>query len=764
MGIALYQHNQEAYRKVCVMLENKGRAAVIHPTGTGKSLIGFKLCEEHPEAEVCWIGPSDYIFRTQADNVRKLCDGWIPENIRFYTYARLCNLSGEELGEIHPDYIILDEFHRCGAQVWGLGVCRLLARYSGAQVLGLSATAIRYLDNQRDMAEELFDGNVASEMTLGEAIVRGILQPPNYVLSLYSWQNQLSAWEERIRKLPYQGQREKADRYLEALRRALDRAEKLDELFDRYMQIRDGRYIVFCSNYETMQTAMEKAGSWFGKVDGKPHIYSVYSEDPGSKASFEAFQSDDTEGHLKLLYCIDALNEGVHVAGVAGVVLLRPTVSPIVYKQQIGRALSASGNHIPVIFDVVNNIEGLYSIDAVREEMELAMEYFRLEGREAYVVNQGFEVLGNLRNCMELFDALEQTLTSTWETMYLQAKKYYMGHGTLNVPQRYFDDEGYPLGRWLTTQRASRRNGDAALDEERIAKLDAIGMDWSYAEDRLWQKGYGAAEHFFKEHGHLDVPAGYKAGNGFPLGRWYRNIRKRYQDGTLPDGYVKALEKIGAKWDSVLERNWLSCYEQAKAYYGGHQSLDVPVDYRTEDGFRLGAWLSGQRERYARNNMTQEQIRMLEDIGMTWNRYDSQWDQAFHAVKRYRQQGGDINAIPADYKADGFKLAVWIRTQRTRYMEGKLADDRISRLEELGIVWKPFEALWNEGYMHACAFAEVHGSLQVPAGYISPDGYKLKNWLNNQTTRYKNGRLTEEQREKLERIGMKWKVREKQAG
>ena len=97
-------------------------------------------------------------------------------------------------------------------------------------------------------------------------------------------------------------------------------------------------------------------------------------------------------------------------------------------------------------------------------------------------------------------------------------------------------------------------------------------------------------------------------------------------------------------------------------------------------------------------------------------------------------------------------------------MEGKLADDRISRLEGLGIVWKPFEALWNEGYAHACAFVEAHGSLKVPSGYISPDGYKLKNWLNNQVARYKNGRLTEEQREKLEQIGMKWKDREKQAG
>lgn len=82
---------------------------------------------------------------------------------------------------IRPDHIVIDEFRRCGAELWGKGVQQLLKLYPKAPVLGLSATAIRYLDNQRNMADELFDGNVASEMTLGEAIVRGILNPPIYV-------------------------------------------------------------------------------------------------------------------------------------------------------------------------------------------------------------------------------------------------------------------------------------------------------------------------------------------------------------------------------------------------------------------------------------------------------------------------------------------------------------------------------------------------------------------------------------------------------
>ena len=177
----LFAHNQAAYEAAEAMLARTGKAAVIHPTGTGKSFIAFRLCEAHPDKTVCWLSPSAYIFQTQKENLAAT-GADIPQNICFFTYARLMNLTKTELLAIRPDYIILDEFHRCGAQMWGVGVQRLLDHFPQVSVLGLSATSIRYLDNQRDMAAELFDGNVASELSLGEAIVRGILRAPRYVL------------------------------------------------------------------------------------------------------------------------------------------------------------------------------------------------------------------------------------------------------------------------------------------------------------------------------------------------------------------------------------------------------------------------------------------------------------------------------------------------------------------------------------------------------------------------------------------------------
>ena len=60
MVVELFKHNQDAYDAVMQMLPVTGKAAVIHPTGTGKSFIAFKLCEEHPEKTICWLSPSSY--------------------------------------------------------------------------------------------------------------------------------------------------------------------------------------------------------------------------------------------------------------------------------------------------------------------------------------------------------------------------------------------------------------------------------------------------------------------------------------------------------------------------------------------------------------------------------------------------------------------------------------------------------------------------------------------------------------------------------
>ena len=61
MSVKLFQHNNDAYNSALEMLLVANKAAIIHPTGTGKSFIGFKLCEENKDKTVCWLSPSEYL-------------------------------------------------------------------------------------------------------------------------------------------------------------------------------------------------------------------------------------------------------------------------------------------------------------------------------------------------------------------------------------------------------------------------------------------------------------------------------------------------------------------------------------------------------------------------------------------------------------------------------------------------------------------------------------------------------------------------------
>ena len=746
MALELFAHNQTAYEAAVQMLGNTGKAAIIHPTGTGKSFIAFQLCAENPDKTVCWISPSEYIFKTQLENLKQAFNGYAPANIRFFTYARLMNLSAEELLQIQPEFIILDEFHRCGAQMWGQGVKNLLNTFPETPVLGLSATSIRYLDNQRDMADELFDGNVASEMTLGEAIVRGILNPPKYVLSVFKYQNNLEKFEIRIRNAKSKAVRDECEQYLEALRRALEKADNMDRLFEKHMENRVGKYIVFCANYEHMQKMVALAPDWFAKVDHHPHIYTAYSDDPETDKAFAVFKSD-TSDHLKLLYCIDMLNEGIHVDDVDGVILLRTTISPIIYKQQIGRALSAGKKKNGVIFDIVLNIENLYSIGAVQKEMEISATYYRSLGMGEEIVNEQFQVIDEVRDCMELFEKLNDSLTASWSLMYHYAQQYAQENGNLDVPKRYVTKEGCSLGAWLHTQRQVYSGKIAGtLTQPQIDLLDAIGMRWESVRDLSWERHYTEAKRYFEKYGNLLVSVSDKRTNGVALGRWIAQMRFYRKSGIqgayLTAARVDALDAIGMVWD-VPDYLWEQNYHAALQYHRKNGHLEVPADFVDENGIRLGTWInlvrSSRKGQNKRSPLSDEQIARLDALGMNWEgRHNATWEMAYAEACNYREEHGHLN-VPSGYVTEnGIRLGRWIRCQREVY-NTTLSDTRKEKLNALGMIWQK-EDPWKVKFHMVEQYYAEHGHTNIPVDYVV-DGVWLRRWLSEQKARL-NGRPT----------------------
>lgn len=751
--IKLYSHNQKAYDLAVTMLNETKKAAIVHPTGTGKSFIAFKLCEDHPEKTICWLSPSEYIFSTQLENLYQATNGYKPHNIVFFTYAKLMGMSKEEIEEIHPDYIILDEYHRAGATFWQKGVEELLFTYRDVPVLGLSATNIRYLDSQRDMAQELFDGNIASQMSLGEAIVRGILNPPKYVLSMYYYQNTLEKYERRVKKTKSKVARDNAEKCLDELRRTLEKAEGLDIIFKKHMSDPHGKYIVFCSNKEHMDQMM-KHTEWFSKVDTEPHMYSVYSSDPGADKAFKDFKEDNDNNHLRLLYCIDALNEGIHVDDISGVILLRPTVSPIVYKQQIGRALSASKKTNAVIFDIVLNIENIYSIDFIKEEMEVATSYYRSLGEAYQIINDKFQIIDEVRNCRELFEKLNDALTATWDMYYASAKQYYQENRNLEVPARYITEEGYALGSWLNKQKAIRRGTIAGkLTENQIQVLDSIGMIWD-SLDYFWEQNFKLAKEYYLVHGNLDIPTTYQLKDGKHLGNWILRQRQLYKSKALTDAQIKKLNSIGMDWMDRVDRIWENGFIEAKNYSEQYGNLSVPKNYRSKTDFPLGIWVQRQRSLYKNKNISDDRIKRLTDVGMNWN--PDNWESRFKLVKQYYEEHGTIN-ISQKEVVQGVWLGKWIVSQKKAMQEGKLTHEQKELLKTL-----PMEEVgrkdnrWWSMYEEAKKYYLKFGNLNIPMGYLTSSGKKLSDWIIRQRRNYKLGKMPLEHKKKLDEIGFTW--------
>ena len=557
VALRLFEHNEKAYHAAVRMMDQYGKAAIVHPTGTGKSYIAFKLIEDNPEKVVIWLSPSEYIFKTQMESLKRNDPDFPLANVHFYTYAKLmCCTEGQlaEIAGLQPSYIILDEFHRAGAECWGESTVALLKLCPEAKLLGLTATNVRYLDNNRDMAEELFDGRVASDMTLGEAIVRGILPTPNYVTTVYQYQKDLARYQTRVDNLRSAGIQDVNQKYLDALRRALEQADGLDKVFAHHITNKSGKYIVFCANKEHMDEMISHVPEWFAKVNAEVAVYEAYSDDPGTDKAFADFKTD-TSNRLKLLFCIDMLNEGVHVEGISGVILFRPTISPIVYKQQIGRALTTGDNTTPLILDVVNNFEGLCSIAGLQGEMQEAVYRLNANGEGDKIVTERFEVIEQVHDCRVLFERLQASLSSSWDHYFSEASIYYAEHGNLNIPKRYTTPAGLSLGVWLVTQRRVREGQiQGNLTEQQIERLDSIGMEWGNRNDRQWNEGYQEAKRYFDAHGDLNVSADYVSPGGYNLGNWVKRQRYTRQNpekscAVLTEERIVRLDEIGMRWE-----------------------------------------------------------------------------------------------------------------------------------------------------------------------------------------------------------------------
>lgn len=368
MRTILLSHNKTAYQKVMRAFESADRTCVVHPTGTGKSYLIAAVSESFNRVLI--LGPNTFVL----DQVHSVLE-WRDKatdagKVEYMTYTLLMYKEQIPTGY---DLICLDEFHRAGAPEWGDAVDRLLEANPQAKVLGTTATPIRFLDDNRDMADELFGGNIASYMTLKDAWDRDILATPRFVTGLFEFDKVTADIEERISKSQRIDAKEKKVRLTRVnnLRLDWERSQGMPQIIRKHIDKDARRIIVFCGNIEKLKEMEQTVRGWFQKAGIRvASVYQMHAYMPDNelKSAMDGFESDDFgEGGVKLMMSVNMLNEGVHIPRVNAVILLRTTSSKIIYLQQIGRCLTAEKKDKPIILDMVDNITTTNIVHDIKE-------------------------------------------------------------------------------------------------------------------------------------------------------------------------------------------------------------------------------------------------------------------------------------------------------------------------------------------------------------------------------------------------------------
>ena len=737
MSMTLNPVNEAAFQKAVQSLETLNRAAVFHPTGTGKSCIAWKVAEAHPQTTFFWLVAGAQRLALRQAELTRYNGGTLPGNVRFCDCEKLAAATPEQwvrLGEQKPGCIVLDCYHELSAVCWAQSVQKLLRMCPQAKVLGLG------VPNGAPVcaaAQELFADCIVSHMTVAEAMAAGTMPVPSaYAALLWPQEEELATLRARIKNLCMpKGDTSLRVQY-EELSWSLRQVENLTVLLPRLLSDTSGHYLVLFESAAYQEKLGAELEQLLRTVDPAVRFYAADHACFADSAAVETFLSDTAPGP-KVLLCVNAPGVQQPLEGLAGVILVRQSSLMSTFKQMLCRALVAAGSRSVPVFDLVAQFEGLGNGRTLQRDCTEAMT-------KAGSKTPGFRQERPMQQTYRLYGKLRREMEARWEVLCQAAADAAAKEGTLELPRSYTIHSGVPVGKWLELQRqvqAGQRPG--RLTAEQAAKLEKLGIRWNHRLEAAWEKGFASAQKYRTEHGDLLVPVRYRDKNDFALGEWIVYNRQRYLGGNLTQNRIERLEAIGMVW-STSNDLWEQNYAAATQYYLEHGDLEVPIKYETPSGFGLGVWLGAQRAAHKAGELPQEQVERLDALGMDWtNRNDRKWMSLYDVAAAYYHEHGNLN-VPSEYVTpDGVLLGKWVARQRYAYLNpdrssARVTPERKALLDKLGMVWEKYDP-WQERYDLALAYKTEYGDLEIPSVYKTADGVWLGSWVSRQRQALNSG-------------------------
>ena len=694
----LKQHNEVVCGKIFDAFESgQNRVWIQQATGTGKSYVTTKVVKDlannayrpvgvrkrarlmkdangRSEKRVLFVAPKTFLCSDFEEMVAKV-------GKKFGKVKRKIDLNVSTYQSLHKhaeedyDMIIFDEMHRLGAEKWGQSAETLVKNNPDAKVLGLTATPER--GDGVDITQKVFDGaDPVSTLTIEEAIARGILPPPNYVLAQYNFEQYNELFE--TNRADLEKRKEKASKeekaeiqalidQIKAAQAKIAQAKGLPQIFEEALntdKLKNGKYIIFCPSSRVedkaegeseksckyMEAFMKKAETeWFKGVTGgkPPKIYGVHSN-YGRKHNDQAlkdFENDKSDG-LKLMFSVDLINEGKHIDDIDGVIMLRPTGSEIVYMQQLGRALSVGHNPNPLILDVVGNL----TYSNFTQILDIKTKVDELQGN---LQDENQEEPTNIFDRIKQIEEEQKRKQSQEkDPNKSKKKKTQQNHeftlNTINISVTEF----------LEQVKSNIQNFQEEIPFEEI-KSHLI----QYLKENPKHKG--------------SIPDGVRTKDGYLIGRRIYNlaiIRKgKVKSRMYNEKHFKEIDKILPGWDKYQKKefNFDRFYEELKAYVAQRHAFydaigNVPMELRylrpptagkKEEGASSLGYKWGYFKVYVYKQATPEQLKVVSDLISGWeqNRSGGLFDfgEFYGYLKRFVDEKNayyDKLGVPAELR------------------------------------------------------------------------------------------------------------------
>ena len=453
--------------------------------------------------------------------------------------------------------------------------------------------------------------------------------------------------------------------------------------------------------------------------------------------------------------------------------------------------------------------------DAYKEKWEAGfaalIEYVQTHGDAkvpmAYVTPQGFG-LGNWISTARRKMSLDQLspdrisrlesvpgwtwgiLEESWDEGFRMLVEYVDKKGDSRVPTSYVTPSGYKLGAWLDRQRSSWLG--QKLDQSRALRLSNL-PGWSWERKKIaqrqpleWDDAFGRLVDFAARENHVVVPQYYETADGFRLGYWVKY--QRDSQTALPADRRTQLEALpGWKWtvpDSreVLRERGL---RELKDFVKREGHARVSVDYKTQDGFRLGGWVQKQRSKVDRlPSNFKAQLEALPE--WTWDVLLDRWDEGLNHLVEFAAREGNARVHAGFVAADGYQLGRWAQAQRklrdkihteesekpniffssrnigrrNPRLDSEISQERINQLESVpGWVWTLKQDRWEIGFAELLEYVKTYGHSKVPLRYTTPQGFRLGNWVAIARRKKSKNQLTLERAMSLEATpGWAWGI------